>query len=504
MTLHIDPASIAEARNGPTRYQMLIGGEWVDGAIGLEGERVSPGHGVVVSRYAFGSEQDVERAVVAARRAFHRGPWPKMKASERAAVLLRTADLIEANLERIARLDAIESGKPIRQARGEIAGAADIWRYAASLARTLHGESYANLGDTMLGVVLREPIGVVSIITPWNFPFLIVAQKLPFALAAGCTAVVKPSEMTSASTVVLGELLIEAGIPEGVVNIVLGTGPEVGAHMVAHPSVDMVSFTGSTRVGKATVEAAAKTLKKVSMELGGKNAQIVFPDADLEAAVDAAVFGAFFNAGECCNAGSRLVIHQDIAKDFLAAFAERAKRVKVGDPLDEATDVGAIITPAHLAKIANSVSDAAIDGASILIGGEAIATGAGQYMAPTVVAGVKPEMTIAREEVFGPVLSVLEFAREDEAIRLVEMTDYGLSAGVWSRNIDTAMHVARSVRTGTVWVNTFMDGYPELPFGGMKQSGIGRELGKNAVEDYSEAKTIQFHRGPRTAWWVGN
>ncbi len=502
MTLQIDPARIEEAMSGPRRYQMLIDGKWTDGEVGLEGERVSPGHGVLVSRYAFGSAADVDRAVAAARRAFHRGPWPRMKASDRAAVLLKAADLIDARREEIARLDAIESGKPISQARGEIAGAADIWRYAASLARTLHGESYANLGDAMLGVVLREPVGVVGIITPWNFPFLIVAQKLPFALAAGCTTVVKPSEMTSASTVVLGEILMQAGLPEGACNIVLGTGPEVGAPLVAHPAVDMVTFTGSTRVGKATMQTAGASLKKVAMELGGKNAQIVFPDADLEAAVDAAVFGAFFNAGECCNAGSRLIIHKDIADEFLTAFAARAARVKVGDPLDDATKVGAIITPEHLKKIENAVVDAAADGAAVALGGGRLASAAGQYMTPTVVTGVKPDMAIAREEVFGPVLSVLAFERIEEALRLADLTDYGLSAGVWSRDIDTAMTVARSVRTGTVWVNTFMDGYPELPFGGMKQSGIGRELGKNAVEDFSETKTIQFHRGPRTSWWV--
>jgi len=502
MTLHIDPKRLPEAQGGPRRYQMLIDGKWTDGEVGLEGERVSPGHGVLVSRYAFGSEGDVNRAAAAARRAFHRGPWPRMKAADRAAVLLKTADLIDARREEIARLDALESGKPISQARGEIAGAADIWRYAASLARTLHGESYANLGDAMLGVVLREPIGVVSIITPWNFPFLIVAQKLPFALAAGCTAIVKPSEMTSASTVVLGELLMEAGLPEGVCNIVLGTGPEVGAHMVTHPSVDMVTFTGSTRVGKATMQAASATLKKVAMELGGKNAQVVFPDADLEAAVDAAVFGAFFNAGECCNAGSRLIIHKAVAGEFLAAFEARAAKVKVGDPLDDATKVGAIITPEHLKKIENAVADASADGAAVAIGGAGLASGAGQYMAPTVVTGVKPEMAIARDEVFGPVLSVMEFERVEEAIRLVDTTDYGLSAGVWSKDIDTAVTVARAARAGTVWVNTFMDGYPELPFGGMKQSGLGRELGKGAVEDFTEQKTIQFHRGPRTSWWV--
>jgi acyl-CoA reductase-like NAD-dependent aldehyde dehydrogenase len=502
MTLHIDPKRLPEAQGGPRRYQMLIDGKWTDGEVGLEGERVSPGHGVLVSRYAFGSEGDVNRAAAAARRAFHRGPWPRMKAADRAAVLLKTADLIDARREEIARLDALESGKPISQARGEIAGAADICRYAASLARTLHGESYANLGDAMLGVVLREPIGVVSIITPWNFPFLIVAQKLPFALAAGCTAIVKPSEMTSASTVVLGELLMEAGLPEGVCNIVLGTGPEVGAHMVTHPSVDMVTFTGSTRVGKATMQAASATLKKVAMELGGKNAQVVFPDADLEAAVDAAVFGAFFNAGECCNAGSRLIIHKAVAAEFLAAFEARAAKVRVGDPLDDTTKVGAIITPEHLKKIENAVADASADGAAVAIGGAGLASGAGQYMAPTVVTGVKPEMAIARDEVFGPVLSVMEFERVEEAIRLVDTTEYGLSAGVWSKDIDTAVTVARAARAGTVWVNTFMDGYPELPFGGMKQSGLGRELGKGAVEDFTEQKTIQFHRGPRTSWWV--
>jgi acyl-CoA reductase-like NAD-dependent aldehyde dehydrogenase len=426
-----------------------------------------------------------------------------MKASERAGTLLKAADLIETRLEEIARLDALESGKPIAQARGEIGGAVDIWRYAASLARTLHGESYANLGDAMLGVVLREPVGVVSIITPWNFPFLIVSQKLPFALAAGCAAVVKPSEMTSASTFLLGDILLEAGVPPGVVNVIAGLGADVGAPMVAHPLVEMVSFTGSTRVGKLTMAAAANSLKKVSMELGGKNGQIVFPDGDLEAAADAAVFGGFFNAGECCNAGSRLIVHQDIANDFLAAVKQLTARIRVGDPLDIGTKVGAMISADHLAKVSNYVSAAKGEGGMVLAGGDARASNAGQYLDPTIVAGVTENMAIAREEVFGPVLSVLSFKTIEEALRIANDTPYGLSAGVWSKDIDTCMTVARGVRTGTVWVNTFMDGYPELPFGGYKQSGLGRELGKRAVEDYTEEKTIQFHRGQRTGWWVG-
>lgn len=490
-----------EASRDPVFYKLLIDGQFVDARDGKHIERRSPGHGFVVSHYAQAGVVDVEAAAVAAHRAFETGPWPRMKAAERSAILLKAAELIEQRLEEIARLDALESGKPISQARGEIAGAVDIWRYAAALTRTLHGESYANLGDAMLGVVLREPVGVVSIITPWNFPFLIVSQKLPFALAAGCTAIVKPSEMTSASTFLLGRILMDAGVPAGVVNIVAGYGADVGAAMVSHPLVEMVSFTGSTRVGKMTMATASQTLKKVSMELGGKNGQIVFPDGDLEAAADAAVFGGFFNAGECCNAGSRLIVHRDIAKDFLAEVKKLASTVPVGDPVADGTKVGAMISRDHLDKVVDYVRGAGKDGADI-IGGDRLATSAGDYLAPTILADVTDDMAVAREEVFGPVLSVLSFDTMDEAIRIANNTSYGLSAGVWSADIDTCMSVGRGVRAGTVWINTFMDGYPELPFGGYKQSGLGRELGKRAVEDYTEEKTLQIHQGPRTGWWA--
>ncbi|WP_036257897.1 aldehyde dehydrogenase family protein [Mesorhizobium sp. WSM3224] len=493
----------AEASQAPKAYKLLIDGKHVDARDGRAIERASPGHGFVVSRYAQAGAAEVDAAVQAAHRAFETGPWPRMKASERAAVLLKAADLIETRLEEIARLDALESGKPIAQARGEIGGAVDIWRYAASLARTLSGESYANLGDTMLGVVLREPIGVVSLITPWNFPFLIISQKLPFALAAGCTAVVKPSEMTSASTFVLGDILLEAGLPAGVVNVLAGFGTDVGAPMVSHPLVEMVSFTGSTRVGKMTMAAASNSLKKVSMELGGKNGQIVFPDADLEAAADAAVFGGFFNAGECCNAGSRLIVHEAIADEFLGAVKALAAKVRVGDPLDDRTKVGAMISADHMEKVAGYVTAAKTDGGNVFAGGARLASNAGQYLDPTIIRNVTQDMAIAREEVFGPVLSVLTFETIEKALRIANDTPYGLSAGVWSGSIDTCMSVARGVRSGTVWVNTFMEGYPELPFGGYKQSGLGRELGKRAVEDYTEEKTIQFHQGQRTGWWVG-
>ncbi|WP_291157108.1 aldehyde dehydrogenase family protein, partial [Ensifer sp. SSB1] len=397
MTVLVKPKALGDHK--VRAFQMLIDGKWVDSAEGRTIERVAPGHGVVVSRYQAGTKADAEKAIAAARRAFDEGTWPRMTASQRSLVLLRAADIIAERADELAYLDAIESGKPISQAKGELGGAADIWRYAAALARDLHGESYNTLGDGTLGVVLREAIGVVSIITPWNFPFLIVSQKLPFALAAGCTTVVKPSELTSASTLLLGEILEAAGVPAGVVNIITGTGPEVGAPMTTHPDVDMVSFTGSTGVGRLTMANAAQTLKKVSLELGGKNPQIVFPDANLDEFIDAAVFGAYFNAGECCNAGSRLILHRDIADEVTRRIAELSAKVKVGDPLDPETQVGAIITPQHLEKIAGYVSAASKDGAAVAHGGTALDLGMGQFMEPTILSAVRPDMAVAREEV---------------------------------------------------------------------------------------------------------
>ncbi|OCJ13022.1 sorbosone dehydrogenase [Rhizobium sp. AC44/96] len=499
MTVLVTPKALADHK--ARDFKMFIDGKWEAGG-SQPIERVAPSHGVVVSRYPMGTKADAERAIAVARKAFDHGPWPRMTASERANVLLKAADLIAARSEELAYLDAIEAGKPISQVRGEIAGSVDIWRYAAALARDLHGESYNTLGDGTLGVVLREAIGVVSIITPWNFPFLIVGQKLPFALAAGCTTVVKPSELTSGSTLLLGEILQEAGLPDGAVNIVTGTGPEVGSIMTTHPDVDMVSFTGSTGVGKLTMTNAAQTLKKVSLELGGKNPQIVFPDADIDAFIDAAVFGAYFNAGECCNAGSRLILHKSIASDVVKRVAELAREVKVGDPLDPTTQVGAIITPQHLEKISAYVSAAKGNGAKVAHGGEALDFGMGQFMAPTILEAVTPTMAVAREEVFGPVLSVLTFETAAEAIEIANAVDYGLSAGVWSRDFDTCLTIGRKVRAGTVWMNTFMDGASELPFGGYKQSGLGRELGRHAVEDYTETKTLNMHIGARTNWWM--
>ncbi len=480
----------------------LIDGVWVKGSETFE--RVSPSHDIVVSRSAKAGEAETEAAVTAARRAFDAGVWSQLSAKERATVLLQVADLIEANVARIAVQETLESGKPISQARGEVSGAADLWRYAAALARTSHGDSHNSLGEDMLGVVVKDPIGVVSIITPWNFPFWILSQKLPFALAAGCTVVVKPSEVTPSSTVMLGELLIEAGLPAGVCNIVLGYGEPVGSLMASHKDVDMVTFTGSTAVGKQITQAASGTLKKVALELGGKNPQVIMPDADLENAADAVTFGVYFNVGQCCNSSSRIIVHEDIAKAFVARVVEMSRKVKFGDPLDESTQVGAIVTADHNAKIDAYVQEAINAGARVELGGGPLEVeGLGpQFYQPTVVTGVTPDMAIAREEVFGPVLTVLTFKTLEEAIKLTNDSDYGLSAGIWSTDIHTCLEFARRAHAGTVWTNTWMDGYPELAFGGVKQSGQGREIGKYGYDEFLEVKSLVMRvgRDSRAPW----
>lgn len=488
----------------PYRGRHLIGGTWCDSADNAMSERYSPANNAHVSTCAEGGVSDADAAIAAARMAFDAGDWAFSNGASRAAILLKVADLIERDLDRIAMLETLESGKPISQAKAEIGGAADLWRYAASLARMIHGDSHNSLGADMLGVVLKEPIGVVSMITPWNFPFLIVSQKLPFALAAGCTAVVKPSELTPSTTCILGELLIEAGLPAGVANIVLGYGDPVGEILSTDARVDMVSFTGSTGVGKRISAAASGTLKKVSLELGGKNPQVIFPDADLDQAADAIAFGVYFNAGECCNSGSRIIVHADVAEELTDKVVALSRKVPFGDPLDPKTQVGAIISAEHMAKIDGYVQAAVADGATVAIGGKALdVDGVGpQFYEPTVVTNLRPDMPIARDEVFGPVLAVLTFRTLDEALSLCNDAAYGLSAGVWSRDMSTCLSFARRVQAGTVWTNTWMDGYPEMPFGGVKQSGQGRELGRYGLEEFLEVKTVQMRIGNTRQPWV--
>ncbi len=488
----------------PYQARHYINGAYLDSADGQVSDRMSPSHGVLVSQAALGSVIETEAAIGAARTAFDDGRWSRLSGKARAAVLNKVADLIEANEERLALIETLESGKPISQARGECGGAADLWRYAASLARTSHGESHNALGDDMLGVVIKEPIGVVSIITPWNFPFWILSQKLPFALAAGCTCVVKPSEMTPSTTAMLGEFLTEAGLPEGVCNIVLGYGDPVGSLMSTHDDVDMVSFTGSTAVGKRISKAASDTLKKVALELGGKNPQVIFPDANLESAADAVTFGVYFNVGQCCNSSSRIIVHEDIANTFVNRVVEMSRHVAFGNPLNPDTQVGAIVTAEHQAKIDAYVSDAKEAGAEICIGGGSlqVAEIGSQFYQPTVVRGVTSDMAIVREEVFGPVLVVQTFKTMDEVIALTNDSDYGLSAGVWSENVHTCLEFSRRAQAGTIWTNTWMDGFPELAFGGVKQSGQGREIGQYGYDEFLEVKSLVMRVGDTRAPWV--
>ena len=499
MSLTLDPAQVL-ARPA-FRGQLLIDGQWQQAADGASLERRSPAHEHLVAVYALAGVKDAEKAIEAARRAFDEGPWPRMTGAERARVLRNVAQGILARKEELATLESLENGKPLAQALAEIEGAADLWHYAATLARNLHGDSYNTLGESTLGVVVRDPVGVVSIITPWNFPFLIVSQKLPFALAAGCTTVVKPAEVTSGTTVMLGEILQAEGVPAGVVNILVGRGDVVGEVLVSHPDVDMLSFTGSTAIGKRAVARSAQTLKKVSMELGGKNPQIIFADCDWDAAIDATVYGIYFNGGQCCNSGSRVLVQESVADKFVAAVVERSRQVRVGDPLVPGTQVGAITTEKQFDAILAHIEGAKKAGATIALGGARMG-GKGMFIEPTVVTNVKPEMSIAREEVFGPVLSVLTFKTLEDAVALANSTLYGLSAAVWSRDFSTCLHAARRIRAGTVWVNTFLEGAAELPFGGYRESGIGRELGRLATEDYTETKTLHMHLGARTDWYV--
>lgn len=488
--------------NTPFQYQLWINGKEVPSGSGNKFDRKSPSHGVVVGEYAKADAADVDAAVKAAREAFDKGPWPWSPGAERMKILLKATELIRQQKDELALIETLESGKPISQARDEVDWTADLWEYAASLCRNIHGDTYNALGESMLGLVVREPIGVVGMITPWNFPLLIVSQKLPFALAVGCTCVVKPSELTSGTTLRLGKILADAGLPNGVVNIVSGFGDPVGARLSSHPDVDMMSFTGSTKVGKAVINAARGNVKKVELELGGKNPQIIFADADLTAAADAAVFGLCFNQGECCNSGSRLIVQRPIVDEFVRRLVELVRKVPIGDPLDEKTKIGAIASQEQFAKIMGYIEDGQKAGAKLQLGGKSLPILNGQFIEPTIFDAVTPDMAIAKEEIFGPVLSVLAFDTAEEAIEMANDTNYGLSASVWTSDFNTALSASRRIRAGTVWVNTFLEGYPELPFGGFKESGQGREVGRFAIEEFTELKTIQLHIGKKTSWWA--
>ena len=493
-----------QARNifdAPRRYQNFIAGGWSDAASGAVILRESPAHGQVASIYPASTMADAEAAIAAARKSFATGQWAHSYGGKRARVLSDVARLIREHADELALIETLETSKPLEAARSEIVFSAELWDYAAGAARALHGDSHNNLGSQMLGVVLREPIGVVGIITPWNFPFLILSERLPFALAAGCSVVVKPSEFTSGTSLMLGRYLMEAGLPDGVCNIVAGNGDPVGQAILDSSDVDMVAFTGSTRVGRAAIAASSGNIKKLSLELGGKSPSVVFADCDLDAAVDGIIKAATINMGECCIAGSRLLVEETIAEAFQERVAERLRDLRMGDPLDPTSRIGAIVNRSQYDRIAELVQRGLEDGARIVCGGDP-ENHPGLYYPPTVLADVTPGMSVAREEIFGPVLSVMSFATLDEAIELANNTDYGLAAYVWTNDLSTALSCARRIRAGRVWVNSALAGFPELPLGGFKQSGNGRETGRYGVEEYTELKSVHLQVGQQPERWV--
>jgi phenylacetaldehyde dehydrogenase len=475
-------------------HKLFIGGEWADSAAGETFETVNPATEEVLARVSRAGEEDVERAVRAARTAFSYGsPWRKMTPSERGRVIWRIGDLIEEHADEFAMLEALDNGKPFKVARAaDIPLAADLFRYMAGWTTKIEGDVIPVSGLTAPGeyhaYTRREPVGVVAQIIPWNFPLLMAAWKLGPALAAGCTVILKPAEQTPLAALRLAELIAEAGVPGGVVNVLTGYG-DAGAALAAHPAVDKVAFTGSTEVGKQIVQAASGNLKKVTLELGGKSPNIVFADADLPSAVTGAAQGIFFNHGQCCNAGSRLYVQKEAYDDIVSGVAEEAKSIKVGSGLDPDTQMGPLISDEQFGKVLGYLESGRSQGAETVTGGGRWGDH-GYFVQPTVLTNTSPEMAVEREEIFGPVVCAVPFESEDDLVEKANQTDYGLAAGVFTRDISKAHRTAARIRAGTVWINCYHVFDAALPFGGYKQSGWGREMGHQVLENYTETKAV--------------
>jgi aldehyde dehydrogenase (NAD+) len=474
-----------------TTHQLLIDGIDRPSSDGALMDVVNPATEDVIAQVPAATDADVDRAVAGARAALN-GPWSQLSARERGRMLWTLGDLLVQRVDEIARLETLHNGKPIFESRHiEVPAAAECFQYYAGWADKVHGETIPVKGSH-LAYTLREPVGVVAAIVPWNFPLLLAAWKVAPALACGNTVVLKPASQTPLTALALGHLALEAGIPPGVLNVVTGPGARVGRAIVRHPGVDKIAFTGDTTTGREIMQGAADTLKRLTLELGGKSPNIVFADADLDAAVRGATTGIFYGKGEVCAAGSRLLVDRAIRDEFTDRVAARSRKMVPGDPLDPKTRLGAIASKGQLERVLRYVDIARQEGATLVAGGARadIGTGRGYFMQPTVFAGVTPDMTIAREEVFGPVLATIEFADVDEAIARANDSMYGLAAAVWTRDIKKAHHVARRLQAGTVWINTYNVYDTAVPFGGYKQSGFGREMGMHALEHYTQTKSV--------------
>jgi acyl-CoA reductase-like NAD-dependent aldehyde dehydrogenase len=483
-----------------TRTQLLIGGNRRDASDGGTYANLNPATGSKIADVADATHDDVNAAVTAARRAFDAGKWPTMAASRRAKIVYKIAQLIAERAADLALCEVRDNGKTIATAKGELGAIVDCFEFYAGAATKNYGDTLPPPLPTYLANTVREPVGVVGAIVPWNFPLLLASWKVAPALAAGCTIVLKPSSVTPLTAIALGEIALEAGVPEGVLNVVTGSTREIGAWIVEHPGVDKIAFTGSTATGKIVAATAARTLKRVTLELGGKSPSVVFDDADLDAAVAGALYGVYYNAGQCCEARSRILLQSGIYDSFISSFSEKAKRLRVGDPEDPQTQIGAITLNEQFDKIKNYCEVAASEGAPALFGGAPADLGgalaSGMFWSPTAFEAENSHR-IAREEVFGPVATFVRFSSEADAIALANDSEYGLAASVWSTNLGRANRVARAIRSGTVAINTPYAVFPGVPFGGYKQSGYGRELGMETMRLYSETKSVLTYIGEK-------
>jgi len=486
--------------------KMFINGIWADAGSGATREIINPATKGVIAVAAEGDRKDAQAAVAAARRAFDSGPWAKTSGQERGELLFTLASLVERDREELAELESLDTGKTVEESRWDMNDIAGIFRYFAGLADKDAGEVIASPNPDSTSMLVREPVGVCAQISPWNYPLLQAAWKLAPALAAGCTVVMKPSEITPLTAVKITQLVQEVGYPDGVVNLVLGPGVSVGAEMSESLDVDLVSFTGGIATGKTIMRAASANVKKVALELGGKNPNIVFDDADFDTAVDYALNAVFFHAGQICSAGARLMVQAGIHDRFVEALKKRMAAIKVGDGFDASTQMGPLISEQHLHKVEKYIRIAVEEGAHLELGGTRPADPAlqdGFFLFPTLFTGCTNDMRIVQEEVFGPVISVEKFETEDEVVARANSTVYGLSAGFWTRDPDRIHRVAKKLHFGTVWVNDFNVYFVQAPWGGYKQSGQGRELGRAGLEEYTETKHIYQNYNTTALNWFG-